>query len=125
MKTRLTANLSLPKYGKYRQQIPGWPCLVYLLLFCDSAKSKFHPKISILFLLQAKYGKYGQHLPDWPRNMMMEDPSLVYPYSSSLPRPTPFLGLSKNMMTDQSKYLKSMQALKTMDEEIMKETPTP
>jgi len=70
------------------------------------------------------YGKYAQQgmLPGWPRTML-EDPTLVYPYSSSLPRPTPFLGLSKPILSE-SKYLKTMQALKSMDEEIMKETPT-
>ena len=65
----------------------------------------------------AKYQGQGQ----WQRGML-EDPNLVYTYSSSLPRPTPFLGLSKPFQAE-SKYLKSMQALKVMDEEIMKETP--
>ena len=69
------------------------------------------------------YGvKYqGQGQGQWQRGLL-EDPNLVYTYNSSLPRPTPFLGLSKPFQAE-SKYLKSMQALKVMDEEIMKETP--
>ncbi|XP_076470446.1 uncharacterized protein LOC143300570 [Babylonia areolata] len=68
-------------------------------------------------------GNYGvKYQNQWAKGMMMEDPNLVYPYTSSLPRPTPFLGLSKPFPTE-SKYLKSMQALKVMDEEIMKDSP--
>ncbi|KAL8589309.1 hypothetical protein ACOMHN_052312 [Nucella lapillus] len=63
----------------------------------------------------------GKYQNQWAKGMM-EDPNAVYPYTSSLPRPTPFLGLSKPFQAE-SKYLKSMQALKVMDEEIMKDSP--
>nr|KAG5707212.1 hypothetical protein BaRGS_017896 [Batillaria attramentaria] len=71
------------------------------------------------------YGlKYSPQSGQWTR-AMIEDPTLVYPYTSSLPRPTPFLGVSKPFPQNaESKYLKSMQALKSMDNEIMKENPT-
>lgn len=67
--------------------------------------------------------KYSTAGGQWSR-VVLEDPTLVYPYTSSLTRPTPFLGLSKPFQqTAESKYLKSMQALKSMDEEIMRENP--
>lgn len=68
--------------------------------------------------------KYPPGGNQWNRGIL-EDPSMTYPYTASLTRPTPFLGLSKPFQPSaESKYLKSMQALKTMDEEIMRENPT-
>ena len=74
-------------------------------------------------VLPAQEGYPVKYPGQWQKGVM-EDPNLVYSaYTSSLPRPTPFLGLSKPFQAE-SKYLKSMQALKVMDEEIMKEGTT-